>query len=154
MEMKIEQAQQTKAEMIFDVLEANRLLNAPPVEADEVQAGRRIADFVYDAMRVGGLRVQDSGVVLVCMNKRGKLERPAAYAVENGDTQDQTLLDDITTRGLQPVGIVISILDRERRRLMLHSEVFEGMEESKVLMREALEIIELRHRAGDPKHLN
>lgn len=147
-------AQQTEVEMIFEVLQENRLLNAPPLAADEVQAGRRIADFIYRAMNVAGLRVQDSGVLLVCMNKQGKLERPAAYAVENSETADLALLREIESQDWRPVGIVISILDRERGRLMLHSEVLEGMEVSKTLIREALEIIQARHAPANPMTVN
>lgn len=152
--MKAEQTKRTEVEMIFEVLQENRLLNAPPLAADEVQAGRRIADFVYIAMLADKLRVQDSSVMLVCMNKQGKLETPTVYAVEDAETADSALLSVIETEDLQPVGIVISILDRERRCYMLHSEVFEGMEVGKDLMREALQIIEAKHRAGNAMLFN
>ena len=146
----MENAEQTIPEIIFEELENIRLLNAPPVAEEEVKAGRRIADHIYSAMRVSGLRVQDAGVLLVCMAKGGKLEQ-LAYAREDTEASDTILLEQIAEASLQPVGIVVAILDRMRGGILRrHAEVFEGCEHSLHLIRQAFAIIEARHKSGGP----
>lgn len=161
----MEPTTKTKAERILEVLEGQRLFeDVPPVKVEEVKAGRRVADWVHEAARLGGLPATDARVLLVCLNKLGKLERKA-YTVENADANDLLLMRDIAKQGWQPAGIVICLLDRERRTqygpgaaravpLVLHWEIFEGMDLSRDLMRGEMEKLEAIHKAGDTKLLN
>jgi hypothetical protein len=149
----------SKVEKIMARLDRERLLGGvPPVEEEEVEAGRHVAAFVYHAMQLGGLRVQDASLALVCRARGGKVEQ-LRYAVENADTNDLMLRGEIAQKGLRPVGVIIAIPDRERPvskgpnsprqiPLLFHAEVFDGCEESLSLIRRCFAVFEKQYKSG------
>lgn len=143
----------TKAEQIYDALQHRRLLDAvPPVVHDEAQAARNVADFIFTAMGLGGLRLQDATVALVCLDKNGKGVLPGAFDPEHLDVSQLKIIGEIASKGLQPVGVLFVILDREQNpgRMMWGSEVFEGAEYSRDLMAAAFKVLEARHKEVKP----
>lgn len=140
----------SKAEKIMSRLEHEQLLDAPP--GQEVENGRRIADFVFTAMELGSMNVRDAAVVLIC-RARGGAVKELVYAHENADTNDLMLSGEIAKHGWLPVGVVVAILDREERGggrvpLRLHAEVFEGCDESLEFIRKAFKVLEKMHEKG------
>jgi hypothetical protein len=139
---------QSKAEKVFWPMQAGRPREVKPGLIAAVNLGQIAATRLYDAMKEAGLRVRDSGCVLVCATKEGKVAKAGLFDPAQLDASGLEMLKTIHNSKWTPIGIALWVLDREKGYLLSHVRPFERTETNMRLLESVLDEWSMDNKRG------
>ena len=148
---------ETKAGHVFDVVRmfwplAAEVPHPTPLEA--VKAGREVAGILYDATIEAGLELKQAACWLVFANKADHPLAVRLIATESSEARDAEFARRVVTDELEPIGIVVGLIDRELGGILSHGRGFRNDERTQRLLTGFFNLINQMFAKRDVSEMN